>query len=156
LTRRLPRVGGADYVLRKVWRFYTRKKRPPVLMPCFSFKMILNPVNVPLFPFLNATVVNMHDRISEEGLPDYVIVGNLIDDKGLWEIHPLYPRYQLVLNLVYRDSYTWFSRFRVGNLYPKWQRGSTSGANTDHHRRNCGDNSFAFYERPDLPCGGPI
>jgi hypothetical protein len=115
-TRGLPRVRGADYVIRKAWNFYTRKKRLPVLTSCFGFKMILNPTNEPLFPFLNATVVNMHDRISGEDLPDYVIVGNLMDDKGLWETHPLYSRHQLAFNLGYRDSSTWFSRFRVGNL----------------------------------------
>ena len=84
--------------------------------PIFGVFTRPNPINVPPFPFLNAMVVNMHDRISGEGLPDYVIVGNLMDDKSLWETHPLYPRYQLAFNLGYRDSSTWFSRFRVGNL----------------------------------------
>jgi FkbM family methyltransferase len=41
-TLRLPRVRGADYVLRKAWRFYTRKKRRPVPTSCFGFKMMLN------------------------------------------------------------------------------------------------------------------
>jgi len=75
-----------------------------------------NPINVPPFPFLNATVINMHDKISSERLPDYVVVGNLIDGKGVWETHPLYSRYQLAYNLGYRDSYEWFSNFRVANL----------------------------------------
>ena len=44
-TRRLPRVRGADYVIRKAWNFYTRKKRPLVPTSCFGFKMILNPMD---------------------------------------------------------------------------------------------------------------
>lgn len=44
-TRRLPRVRGADYVIRKAWSFYTRKKRHPVLTSCFGFKMIVNPMD---------------------------------------------------------------------------------------------------------------
>ena len=43
--RGLPRVRGADYVIRKAWNFYTRKKRLPVLTSCFAFKMILDPMD---------------------------------------------------------------------------------------------------------------
>ncbi len=44
-TRRLPRIRGADYVLRKAWELYTRKTRPPVMTSCFGFKMILDPMD---------------------------------------------------------------------------------------------------------------
>jgi hypothetical protein len=84
--------------------------------PIFGVFTRPNPINVPPFPFLNATVVNMHGKISVERLPDYVIVGNLIDGKRVWETHPLYPEYQLAFNLGYRDSYDWISKLRVGNL----------------------------------------
>jgi FkbM family methyltransferase len=44
-TMRLPRVRGADYVIRKAWSFYSRKKRAPVLTTCFGFKIIVNPMD---------------------------------------------------------------------------------------------------------------
>ncbi len=43
--RGLPKVRGADYVVRKAWNLYTRKKRLPVLTSCFGFKMILDPMD---------------------------------------------------------------------------------------------------------------
>ena len=58
--------------------------------PIFGVFTRPNPINDPPFPFVNATVVNMHDKISANKLPDYVILGNLIDGKGVWETHPLY------------------------------------------------------------------
>ena len=83
------------------------------------------------------------------GTPDYVIVGNLMDDKGLWETHPLLPRYQLAFNLGYRIAHLVLT-IQGRQSISSGSVGSTSGTNTGIHKElwcrrfSCSSNWVCF------------
>jgi hypothetical protein len=71
------------------------------------------PTDVPPFPFLDATLIDMNEDEDDSLEPKYVLVGNFSERTlRAWDRHPLRSRYSLIYNLGYRPSYDWLLAFR--------------------------------------------